>query len=104
MTSTSPRIRTFKDFWPYYLALHSKPGTRRFHMAGTLLALGLFLLLALAGRWTWLPIVLVVGYAPAWYSHFFIEHNRPATWRYPVWSFRADFKLLYLTLRGRLAL
>ena len=46
---------------------------------------------------------LVCGYAFAWVGHFFVEHNRPATFQHPLWSFRADFKMLGCALSGRLA-
>ena len=37
----------------------------------------------------------VQAYGLAWFSHFFIEHNRPATWTYPTYSFFADFRMFY---------
>ena len=43
-------------------------------------------------------LALLLGYGFAWYSHFFIEKNRPATFKYPYWSFCADFKLLLMTI------
>jgi hypothetical protein len=36
---------------------------------------------ALRGAPAWLVPALLVGYAAAWTSHAFIEHNRPATFR-----------------------
>jgi len=45
---------------------------------------------------------LVVPYALAWVSHFFVEHNRPATFKYPFWSFAADFRMLGCALTGKL--
>ena len=98
----SERYQSFEEFWPFYLSEHSKPATRWFHVAGTLtgtaIALGSIATLNPLG----LPLALVAGYGPAWFSHFFIEHNKPASWKYPVWSFMGDWKMLVLTLTGKL--
>lgn len=37
----------------------------------------------------------------AWFSHFTIEGNRPATFGHPFWSFRGDLKMLAMMWRGR---
>ena len=34
------RIKTYSDFWPYYLQQHSRPQTRAIHFLGTGLDLG----------------------------------------------------------------
>ncbi|MEZ4751368.1 MAG: DUF962 domain-containing protein [Bdellovibrionota bacterium] len=83
----------FQEFWPFYLSEHSRPATRFFHFVGTsfgLLCLGTALV---KQDPLWLPIGLVGSYGLAWFSHFFIEKNRPATFQYPVWSFLGDFKM-----------
>ena len=44
----------------------------------------------------------VVGYAFAWYAHFFVEHNKPATFGHPFYSLAADYRMLFLMLAGRM--
>lgn len=98
----SARMQTFAEFWPFYLREHSRPATRALHLAGTTLAL-LLLAGAAALRSGWLVLAaLVCGYAFAWVGHFFVEHNRPATFKYPLWSLAADWKMWALILAGRL--
>jgi hypothetical protein len=99
----SERIPSFAAFWPYYLGEHSRPGTRTLHFIGTTLAICLAVTAVVTGRWLFLLGALVSGYAFAWVAHFFVEHNRPATFRYPLWSFAADFKMWWSALTGRLA-
>jgi hypothetical protein len=95
-------MQTFAEFWPFYLREHSRAATRSLHFAGTTLSLFL-LACALALRSGRLVLAaLVCGYAFAWVGHFFVEHNRPATFKYPLWSFAADWKMWALTLTGRL--
>jgi hypothetical protein len=95
-------MRTFAEFWPFYLREHSRKGTRALHFAGTTCSL-LLAIAALALRSGALAIAaLICGYAFAWVSHFFVEHNRPATFKYPLWSFAADWKMWALSLAGRL--
>jgi hypothetical protein len=95
-------MRTFGEFWPFYVAEHSRKGTRLLHAAGTLGSTALVVVLLATGRWRWLPLALVVGYAAAWVAHFFVEHNRPATFKHPLWSFAADYKMVALMLAGRM--
>jgi hypothetical protein len=94
--------KSFEEFWPFYLREHSKPRTRAFHYVGTSLVVALALAAIVTGRWWLLLAVPVAGYAFAWVSHAAIERNRPATFTYPAWSLRADFKMWWLWLTGRL--
>lgn len=54
------------------------------------------------GRWYYFPLFFVVGYAFAWFAHFVVEKNRPATFKYPFWSFISDFKMIAYMLTGRM--
>ena len=67
-------------------------------------ALGLVLLVWIirTGNWLYLPVCFVVGYAFAWFSHFVIEKNKPATFKYPLWSFISDYKIMFYMLTGRM--
>ena len=96
------RIQTFTEFWPYYLGEHRRPICRALHYVGTTAALGMVLLAALMHQPLLLLPALVSGYFFAWIGHFFIEKNRPATFSYPLLSFRADLTLYVLKITGRL--
>jgi hypothetical protein len=95
-------MQTFAEFWPFYLREHSRPLTRTLHFTGTSLALLTAAGALISGRPLWLLGAPVSGYAFAWIGHFFVEHNRPATFRHPLWSFAGDFKMLWCALSGRL--
>lgn len=96
-----PRLTSYEEFWPYYVSQHMVPITRRLHVVGTTLVLAA-LAAALAVDPLWLLAAPLAGYGFAWAGHFFFEHNRPATFTYPVWSLRADFRMFRLTLLGRM--
>lgn len=96
----APRLTSFEEFWPYYVSEHRKPGTRALHMAGTALVLT-SVIAATVSPW-WLLMAPLCGYGFAWTGHFFVEKNRPATFAYPLWSLRGDFRMFRLTLLGKM--
>lgn len=95
-------MHSFADFWPYYLREHAKVRTRALHYVGTSLVVAIALGALLTQRWAFLVAMPVAGYFFAWVGHFAIEKNRPATFTYPLWSLRADFKMWAMAVTGRL--
>jgi len=94
------RIQSFEEFWPFYVKQHSKKATRTMHFVGTTAALGC-LAWGLVLRRKWLIFAApFAGYGPAWIAHFFIEKNRPATFKYPLWSLYADFVMWSKIIQG----
>jgi hypothetical protein len=93
---------SFAEFWPHYVAEHSKPRTRLLHLIGTTIALACLVFFIVVGRWWLFPLALIPGYGAAWIGHFFIEKNKPATFQYPLWSFMGDYKMIWMMLTGRM--
>ncbi|MBI2382214.1 MAG: DUF962 domain-containing protein [Gammaproteobacteria bacterium] len=95
-------LASFEAFWPYYLAQHRLRKNRALHYVGTISASLALLYALLSAQWLALLLVPLAGYGPAWAGHFLIEKNRPATFRYPLWSLVADYKMCFLALQGRM--
>ena len=102
-TSTEPpTYSSFEDFYPDYLADHQNRTSRVLHFVGTILAVGTIIACTIF-RMPWgLLAVPLFGYGFAWLGHFVFEKNKPASFRYPLYSLRGDFKMLKDALTGRL--
>lgn len=96
----SDRYRSFEEFWPFYVLEHENKLNRRLHFIGTTSALAVLGAALIKKNPALIPLALVAGYGPAWVGHFIIQKNRPATFKYPLWSLMGDFRMWGKTLRG----
>jgi len=96
------KITTFKEFYPFYLAEHSDPVCRGLHYIGSLLVLTALGYVLATAQYSLLWGLPVIGYGFAWIGHFFYEHNKPATFKYPFYSFASDWVMLFQFLTGTL--
>jgi hypothetical protein len=94
------RLSSFAEFWPYYVAQHSIQINRVLH-SPCVARPGCSAAAATLSPW-WGLVVPLVGYGPAWVGHFFFEKNKPATFRYPLWSLRGDLRMYALLWRNRM--
>jgi hypothetical protein len=94
-------FRTFADFYPFYLGEHTHPTCRRLHFIGTTIAAVLLMAALVTQRWSFAGLAFLEGYAFAWVGHFFFEHNRPATFKHPLYSLIGDWRLWWDILRRK---
>lgn len=95
------KYKSFAEFYPFYLSQHSDPVCRGLHYLGSILVLLILLFSLLSGQFVWLLALPVVGYGFAWMGHFGFEHNKPATFQYPVYSLIADWVMLVQFVSGK---
>ena len=96
------RLRSFRDFWPVYLRAHADPRCRALHYAASASGLSGAVLAVLQGDWIWALYGMLGAYGFAWAGHFFVEKNVPLTFKHPLWSLAADFRMFGLWLAGQL--
>ncbi len=103
---TSPespqKFDRFADFYPYYLAEHQNRTCRRLHVIGSTLVLLVLLIAILSRSWSLLWLLPVIGYGFAWVGHFFFENNKPATFKYPLYSLMGDWVMFKDVLTGKI--
>lgn len=96
------RYTRFREFYPFYLSEHRDRTCRRLHFIGSACVLGVLVFAVFSGNPWWLLALPVIGYGFAWVGHFGFEHNRPATFRYPLYSLAGDWVMFWQILTGRI--
>ena len=100
--SMNERYKTFEDFYPFYLNEHRNGTCRTLHFMGSFCVLSVLAAALVMGRWQLFMLMPVAGYGFAWVGHFFFEKNRPATFKYPLYSLVADWVMMKDILMGRI--
>lgn len=100
--STEKTYTTFWSFYPYYLTEHARPINRYLHFVGTGLVIACFIALLLTGKAWYFAAMPLFGYGFAWFGHFIFEKNRPATFKYPLYSLGSDFVMFWHILTGQI--
>ncbi|QYJ77828.1 DUF962 domain-containing protein [Shewanella acanthi] len=96
------RYKTFAEFYPFYLSQHQNKTCRWLHVLGSGLVL-FILIAAIVTQASWLYWLMpIAGYGFAWIGHFVFEHNRPATFKYPIYSLMGDWVMFVQILTGKL--
>lgn len=99
----SKQFNSFAEFYPFYLQEHSDSTCRRLHFVGTSSVILLLVYVLLSQNWWALLLLPLVGYGFAWVGHFFFEHNKPATFKYPFYSLIGDFVMYKDMLTGKVS-
>ena len=95
------KFHTFKEFYPYYLDEHKDKKTKLVHFIGTCFSIFFLFRLVFTLNPINLFFAMLAGYSFAWFGHFFIEKNKPATFTYPFFSLIGDYKMFYEILLGK---
>jgi hypothetical protein len=95
-------FNSFAEFYPFYLQEHSNDTCRRLHYVGSLLVLVILACALATQKWVWLLAIPFAGYGFAWVGHFAFEKNKPASFKYPLYSLMGDWVMLRDALTGRI--
>jgi len=96
--------KTYREFYPFYLTEHRNPVNRTLHFIGTSIVMMLALYILTTRSWSLIYLIPLVGYGFAWVGHFFFEKNKPATFKYPLFSLRGDFHMWFDIVTGKQSL
>ena len=101
---SNTKFTSFKDFYPYYLSEHKVKTNKILHIIGSLTGLSFLFYIVYIEKYKFIPISFLFGYTFAWIGHFFFEKNKPATFKYPLYSFIGDWVMLKDIFLGKIKL
>jgi hypothetical protein len=107
-TTTAPvdpkALKTFAEFYPFYLSEHRDRTCRRLHFVGSSLGLMCLAAAVVLGQPLFVLAGLLCGYAFAWIGHFGFEKNKPASFKRPLFSFMGDWVMYKDIWTGKIPL
>tara|TARA_B100001287_G_C22638874_1_gene509042 strand:- start:973 stop:1281 length:309 start_codon:yes stop_codon:yes gene_type:complete len=101
---SSTKFTSFKKFYPYYLSEHKNKINKLLHVIGSLFALFFLSIIIFLREYHLILLSLLFGYFFAWVGHFIFEKNKPATFKYPIYSLMGDWVMLKDILLGKIKL
>ena len=101
---TPSHFASFEEFYPFYLSQHQNKTCLRLHFVGSTLGLVGVTASIITGKKRYIAAGIVAGYGCAWVGHFFFEKNKPATFKYPLYSFMGDWVMYKDIVTGKIEL
>jgi len=102
MNEKLQKFNTLTEFYPYYLAEHANLTCRRLHVIGSTWVILVMIFAVWSRNWYLLWLIPVIGYGFAWVGHFFFEKNKPATFKYPLYSLAGDWVMYWQVITGKI--
>jgi len=102
--NTEKKFESFSEFYPFYLSEHGDRLNRRLHFTGLFAALVILAIAIIFQKWVLLILLPFFGYGLSWIGHFFFERNKPATFKYPLYSIMGDIVMFKDILLGKIKL
>ena len=96
--------QNLKEYYEYYLTLHTNRNCRRLHVTGQLSTIAYICLTFLYGHPLMLLAAPFIVYPFAWAGHLFFEKNKPAAFTDPVKAKICDWIMFKDILIGRIPL
>lgn len=96
--------KSLKEFYPFYLSEHVNRTNRVLHVIGTTIVIAVAIYMIITKKFLLILACPLIGYGFAWAGHFVFEKNRPATFKYPLYSFLSDFIMWYQVITGKIGL
>ena len=101
---SNTKFTSFKDFYPYYLSEHKVKTNKILHIIGSIAGFSFLFYIVYIEKYKFIPVSFLFGYTFAWTGHFFFEKNKPATFKYPLYSFIGDWVMLKDIFLGKIKL